>query len=392
MIPTPLPPDFIPFNRPHLAGPELEYIRQAVAAGKLSGNGRFTQRCQQFFEQQYGMPKALLTTSGTDALEMAALLLNIQPGDEVIVPSYTFTSTANAFVLRGARIVFADSLPEHPNLDVSRLEALITPRTRAIVPVHYGGTACDMAAVMALAAQYSLWVVEDAAQAIEATYHNRPLGTFGHLAAFSFHETKNLSAGEGGLLAVNDPELATRAEIIWEKGTNRAAFARGEAARYEWVDVGSSFLPSELNAAYLWAQLENRQIIQRQRQRLWEAYESALTPLAAAGYFQLLPVAAEGQPNWHLFALLCRTEAERDALLAHLRAQHILAVFHYLPLHSSPYYTARHDGRLLPHATRFGQTLVRLPLYHDLQPEQQQRVVAAIQAFFQLPGSSCAVS
>ncbi|AHJ96413.1 dTDP-4-amino-4,6-dideoxygalactose transaminase [Hymenobacter swuensis] len=383
MIPTPLPPDFIPFNQPHLAGPELEYIRQAVAAGKLSGNGWFTQRCQQFFEQQYGIPKALLTTSGTDALEMAALLLNIQPGDEVIVPSYTFTSTANAFVLRGARIVFADSLPEHPNLDVACLEALITPRTRAIVPVHYGGTACNMAGIMALAAQHGLWVVEDAAQAIEATYHNRPLGTFGHLAAFSFHETKNLSAGEGGLLAVNDPELAARAEIIWEKGTNRAAFARGEAARYEWVDVGSSFLPSELNAAYLWAQLENRQAIQQQRQRLWKTYESALTPLAAAGCFQLLPVSAEGQPNWHLFALLCRTETEREALLAYLRARHILAVFHYLPLHSSPYYTARHDGRPLPHAIRFGQTLVRLPLYHDLHPEQQQRVVAAIHAFYQ---------
>lgn len=383
MIPSPLPPDFIPFNRPYLAGPELEYIRQAVAAGKLSGNGLFTQHCQQFFEHHYRIHKALLTTSGTDALEMAALLLDIQPGDEVIVPSYTFTSTANAFVLRGARIVFADSSSDHPNMDATQLESLITSRTRAIVPVHYGGTACDMATIMALAARYNLWVVEDAAQAIEATYQGQPLGTFGHLAAFSFHETKNLSAGEGGLLAVNDPALAARAEILWEKGTNRAAFARGEAARYEWVDVGSSFLPSELNAAYLWAQLENRESIQRQRQRLWQAYNTALAPLAAAGYFQLLPANAEGQPNWHLFALLCGSESERDRLLLFLRDQHILAVFHYLPLHSSPYYAFRHDGRLLPHATRFSQTLVRLPLYHDLQPAQQQRVVAAIQAFYQ---------
>ncbi|SDY11117.1 dTDP-4-amino-4,6-dideoxygalactose transaminase [Hymenobacter psychrophilus] len=383
MIPSPLPPDFIPFNRPHLVGPELEYIRQAVAAGKLSGNGMFTQRCQQFFEQQYGIPKVLLTTSGTDALEMAALLLNIRPGDEVIVPSYTFTSTANAFVLRGARIVFADSRPDHPNLDVTRLEALITPRTRAIVPVHYGGQPCDMTALLALARQHNVWVVEDAAQAIEARLQNRPLGTLGHLAAFSFHETKNLSAGEGGMLAVNDPELAARAEIIWEKGTNRAAFARGEAARYEWVDVGSSFLPSELNAAYLWAQVEARGIIQRQRQRLWETYAAALAPLAATGAISLLPTLPDSQPNWHLFALLCTSETERDALLAYLRQQHILAVFHYLPLHCSPYYAARHDGRPLPHADRFGWTLLRLPLYHDLQPEQQHRVIEAVRTFYE---------
>lgn len=384
MIPSPLPLDFIPFNRPSLAGPELEYIQQAIAAGKLSGNGAFTQRCQQFFEQFYNIPKVLLTTSGTDALEMAALLLNIQPGDEVIVPSYTFTSTANAFVLRGARIVFADSCPDHPNLDVARLAALITPRTRVIVPVHYGGQPCDMPALLALARQHNLWVVEDAAQAIEARFQDRPLGTFGHLAAFSFHETKNLSAGEGGMLAVNDQQLAARAEIIWEKGTNRAAFARGEAARYEWVDVGSSFLPSELNAAYLWAQVEEREVIQQQRQRLWETYAAALAPLASTGAYGLLPVLPDSQPNWHLFALLCDSELERDALLAYLRQRHILAVFHYLPLHRSPYYAPRHDGRPLPYADRFGRTLVRLPLYHDLQPEQQQRVIEAIRTFYEI--------
>ncbi|KAA9332278.1 dTDP-4-amino-4,6-dideoxygalactose transaminase [Hymenobacter busanensis] len=375
-------PDFIPFNRPHLAGPELMYIQQAVAAGKLSGNGQFTQRCQRFFEQQYGIGKALLTTSGTAALEMAALLLNLQPGDEVIVPSYTFTSTANAFVLRGARIVFADSCADHPNLDPAEVARLITPRTRAIVPVHYAGAACDMDALLALARQHGLWVVEDAAQAIEGYYRGKRLGTLGHLAAFSFHETKNISAGEGGLLAVNDPQLAARAEIIWEKGTNRAAFFRGEAARYEWVDIGSSFLPSELNAAYLWAQLEALADIQRRREHLWRRYAEAFEPLRDAGYFELLPVPAGATSNWHLFAVVCRSQTERDALLAYLTSQHILAVFHYLPLHASPFYHARHDGRPLPHAERFGRCLVRLPLFYDLTPEQQDRVVAAVLAFY----------
>lgn len=383
MIPSPLPPDFIPFNRPYLAGPELEYIRQAVVAGKLSGNGQFTQRCQQFFEQRYGIAKTLLTTSGTDALEMAALLLNIQPGDEILVPSYTFTSTANAFVLRGARIIFVDSRPDHPNLDATQLEALITPRTRVIVPVHYGGTACDMGMIMTLAARYGLWVVEDAAQAIEATYRDQPLGTFGHLAAFSFHETKNISAGEGGLLAINDPSLIARAEIIWEKGTNRAAFHRGEAARYEWIDVGSSFLASELNAAYLWAQLEAIGSIQQRRRQLWEQYAAGLAPLAATGAIQLLPQLLDSRPNWHVFALLCATEAERDALLEHLRQHHILAVFHYLPLHQSPYYASRHDGRALSHAERYARTVVRLPLFHNLTAEQQNRVIEAVRAFYQ---------
>lgn len=385
MLPPPLPFDFIPFNKPHLVGPELEYIRQAVAAGKLSGNGEFTRLCQQFFEQQYGIYKALLTTSGTAALEMAALLLDIQPGDEVIVPSYTFTSTANAFVLRGARIVFADSCPDHPSLDITQLEALITARTRAIVPVHYGGQPpTDLPALLALAERYGLWLVEDAAQAIEARYEGQPLGTFGHLAAFSFHETKNLSSGEGGLLAINDSRLAARAEIIWEKGTNRAAFARGEAARYEWVDIGSSFLPSELNAAYLWAQLEALTAIQIRRQQHWQYYAAALAPLTDSGAFKLLPAIVGAQPNWHLFAIICRNQVERDALLTHLRQQGILAVFHYLSLHRSPYYASQHDGRPLPHADHFSQTLVRLPLYHDLQPEQQQRVVHVIKRFYRI--------
>lgn len=385
MIPS-LPPEFIPFNRPHLTGPELEYIRQAVAAGKLSGNGEFTHRCQQFFEQRYGVAKALLTTSGTDALEMAALLLNIQPGDEVIVPSYTFTSTANAFILRGARIVFADSGPDHPNLDWQQVAPLLTPRTKAIVLVHYGGQPLiGLRELLALARQRNLWVVEDAAQAIEARYEGQQLGTFGHLAAFSFHETKNISAGEGGMLIINDPSFMTRAEILWEKGTNRAAFSRGEAARYEWVDIGSSFLASELNAAYLWAQLQAIDTIQARRRHLWEYYAETLAPLAASGTFRLLPEITATQPNWHIFALLCNHEAERDALLAHLRERHILAVFHYLPLHKSPFYQSQHDGRTLSHAERYASTLIRLPLFHDLMPEEQKCIIRAIYDFYKVP-------
>ncbi|MCA8829000.1 dTDP-4-amino-4,6-dideoxygalactose transaminase [Hymenobacter pini] len=382
MILENLPPDFIPFNRPFLAGSELTYIQQAVANGKLSGNGMFTRQCQHFFEAEYGFNKALLTTSGTDALEMAALLLDIQPGDEVIIPSFTFTSTANAFLLRGARIVFADSSPTHPNLDVTQVQQLITPRTRAIVPVHYGGQGCDMRALLALAEAHTIWVVEDAAQAIEAWHHEQRLGTFGHLAAFSFHETKNISAGEGGLLAINAPQLAARAEIIWEKGTNRAAFARGEAARYEWVDIGSSFLPSELNAAYLWGQLEARHQIQQQRQVLWQTYAAGLAPLAANGHFSLLPTRAADRANWHLFALICNSQQERDALIAFLKQRHILAVFHYLPLHSSPFFQAQHDGRPLPWATHFSNRIIRLPLYHELQPAQQQFIIQCIHRFY----------
>ncbi|HEX8349552.1 MAG TPA: dTDP-4-amino-4,6-dideoxygalactose transaminase [Hymenobacter sp.] len=374
---------FIPFNRPYFTGQELTYIQQAVAAGKLSGNGQFTQKCQRFFEQRYGISKALLTTSGTAALEMAALLLDIQPGDEVIIPSYTFTSTANAFVLRGAHIVFADSLPDHPNLDVARVEALITDRTRAIIPVHYAGTACDMAPLLTLARRYKLWVVEDAAQAVEARYNDIPLGTLGHLAAFSFHETKNVSAGEGGLLAVNDPSLAARAEILWEKGTNRAAFFRGDAAKYQWMDVGSSFLPSELNAAYLWAHLEQLEPIQARRHYQWDYYYQALAPLAAAGYFSLPTVPAYAHQNWHIFYLICRSTQERADLIRHLAAHEILAVFHYQTLHDSPFYHARHDGRLLPNATHYAQHLVRLPLFFELTTADQNRVIEAIYSFYE---------
>ncbi|MDU0371641.1 dTDP-4-amino-4,6-dideoxygalactose transaminase [Hymenobacter endophyticus] len=372
----------IPFNKPLLAGQELTYIQQALTQGKLSGNGYFTQQCQGFLQVRYGLPLALLTTSGTAALEMAALLLGIQPGDEVIMPSFTFTSTANAFLLRGARIIFADSLAHHPNLDVAQLALLITPRTRAVVPVHYAGVACDMAPLMQLAQEHGFYVVEDAAQAIESRYQDQALGAVGHLAAFSFHETKNIIAGEGGLLAINDPHFAARAEIIWEKGTNRAAFFRGQVARYQWVDIGSSFLPSELNAAYLWGQLERLEAIQERRQQQWQHYRAGLQTLAAAGYFALPTVPDYAVHNAHIFYLLCRNQAERDGLIRHLAQRQILAVSHYQPLHASPYYQARHDGRPLPHALAHAQRLVRLPLYYELRPADQQRVLNAVQHYY----------
>lgn len=372
----------IPFNKPYLSGRELEYIQQAIQKGQLSGNGWFTHQCQRFFEQQYGIGKALLTTSGTAALEMAALLLNIQPGDEVIVPSFTFTSTANAFVLRGAHIIFADSQPEHPNLDVAQVESLITPRTRAIVVVHYAGVACDMAAVLQLAERHGLFMVEDAAQAIDSYYQQRPLGSVGHLAAFSFHETKNVIAGEGGLLAINDVRFQQRAEVLWEKGTNRAAYFRGETAKYQWIDVGSSYVASELSAAYLWAQLEQLPAIQHQRQQQWSRYYQALHPLAQAGFFALPTVPPYAQHNWHIFYLLCRSLEERTALIQHLAAHQVLAVFHYQTLHDSPFYHEQHDGRLLPNATHYANCLVRLPLFFELTPADQQRIIAAIYEFY----------
>lgn len=371
----------IPFNKPYFSGNETRYIEQAVRSGKISGDGQFTRRAHAYFEQAWGFGKALLTTSGTDALEMAALLLDIGPGDEVIVPAFTFVSTANAFVLRGANIVFADSTAANPNLDADALEALVTPRTRAVVPVHYAGIACDMAAVLATAARHGLAVVEDAAHAIDSFYRGQRLGTLGALAAFSFHETKNIIAGEGGLLAVNDAQFARRAEIIREKGTTRSAFFRGEAAEYNWVDVGSSFLPSELTAAYLWAQIENLADIQRQRIARWARYYEGLGALRALGVgLPVLPDYATN--NGHLFYLVCHDRAERAALIAHLGQRRILAVFHYLALHQSPYYAARHDGRALPWADHYANCLVRLPLFYELSEAAQQRVIAAVLDFY----------
>lgn len=357
----------IDFNRPHLTGNELKYIQQAVVDNlKISGNGEFTKKCQHFFEERYGFKKCLLTTSCTDALEMAAILCDIQPGDEVIVPSYTFVSSALAFVRAGAKIVFADSMERNPNIDAEKIEDLITPRTKVIVPVHYAGVACDMDRIMEIADRHGLLVVEDAAQAIDSYYKGRPLGSIGHLAAFSFHETKNIISGEGGLLVINDARFIRRAEIIWEKGTNRAEFFRGEVNKYGWCDTGSSFLPSEIIAAFLWAQLEELDAIQSKRKKLWNQYFELLKPLADKGAFCLPEIPDYATNNAHMFYLVNHSIEERSALIKLLKANDVQAVFHYLSLHSSPYYHERHDGRELPNCDRFADCLVRLPLFYDL--------------------------
>lgn len=368
----------IPFNKPYITGGEKQYLDQALASGKLSGNGDFTRKCQALLESRYSLRKTLLTTSCTDALELASLLIDLKPGDEVIVPSYTFVSSANAFALRGAKLVFADSRKDHPNLDADSLESLITPRTRALVPVHYGGQACDMAKIMAIADKHKLWVVEDAAQAIDSVFEGQYLGGVGHLGAFSFHDTKNIIAGEGGALAINHEPFVKRAEILWEKGTNRSAFFRGEVDKYGWVDVGSSFLPSELIAAFLLAQLEQVEKIQRQRMDAWKAYHAALSPLEHEGIL-VMPNQAH---NAHLFYLVCRSLDERTALIAHLKTQGIASVFHYLSLHKSPYFSGKHDGRTLPHADRFTDCLLRLPMYADLGSTGAERVADAVLEFY----------
>lgn len=371
----------IGFNKPYLTGNETLYIQQAVALEKISGDGEFTRRCHRFFEQKYGFRRVLLTTSCTDALEMAALLTGIGPGDEVIMPAYTFVSTANAFVLRGARIVFADSGAGNPNLDAAGLESLITPRTKAIVPVHYAGVACDMDEIMQVARKHNLFVIEDAAQAIDSYYRGRPLGGIGHLAAFSFHETKNVMSGEGGMLVINDEQFLHRAEIIREKGTNRSAFFRGEVDKYGWVDVGSSFLPSDIIAAFLYAQLENLDGIQRRRRQIWEWYREGLASLETDGLLRLPQVPDYATNNAHMFYLVCRNDKEREGLIAHLKGEGIQAVFHYLSLHSSPYYREKHDGRQLSHADAYSDCLVRLPMYYELTLEQVQLVTSAVQAY-----------
>ncbi|MBC8111830.1 MAG: dTDP-4-amino-4,6-dideoxygalactose transaminase, partial [Verrucomicrobia bacterium] len=335
-----------------------------------------------FFEKRFHFPKVLLTTSGTSALEMAALLINIEVGDEVIMPSYTFSSTANAFLLRGAKIVFADSLALHPNIDVNKIESLITSRTKAIVPVHYAGVACDMDAIMGLATKYNLFVVEDAAQAINTSYRNKPLGSFGHLSAFSFHESKNIIAGEAGLLVINKPELELRAEIIREKGTDRSAFFRGDVQKYSWKDIGSSYLPSEILAAILMAQLETLEILQEKRLKSWYYYYHLLKPISQKFEFQLPFIPKECLHNAHIFFLVCKSEAEREALNKHLFEQNIQAYFHYQSLHNSPFFKAKNDGRELPNADKFAQCLIRLPMHYYLTTEEQNSVATAIEIFY----------
>ena len=370
----------IPFNKPGLAGNEFRYMAAAVAAGHLSGDGPFTQPCHALLEEILGAAKVLLTTNCTHALELAALLLDLHPGDEVIVPSFTFVSTANAFVLRGARPVFADIRPDTLNLDETRLAALITPRTRAVFPVHYAGVGCEMDAILEIAAQHGLAVVEDNAHGLFGKYNGRYLGTFGGLATQSFHETKNFTCGEGGALVINDPQYIERAEILREKGTNRSRFFRGQVDKYTWLDVGSSYLPSELLAAFLYAQLEAREQIQARRRAVWEYYAAHLAGWAEAHGVRLPVVPGHCEQPYHMFYLLLPSLAARQALIAHLKAQGILSVFHYLPLHLSDM-GQRFGGRPgdCPVTESVSDRLLRLPFYNDLTPADQERVVGAIQ-------------
>lgn len=374
----------IPFNKPYLHGRELVYISQAVSMGKISGDGAFTKKCHYFFEQRYDFKKVLMTTSCTDALEMAAILLDIQPGDEVIAPSYTFVSTVNAFALRGAKIIFADSYSDHPNVDPAQIEKLINPNTKAIVVVHYAGVACDMDAIMAIANQHNIPVVEDAAQAIDSYYKGKPLGSIGTFGTFSFHETKNIIAGEGGLLAINDDKYIHRAEIIREKGTNRSSFFRGEVAKYGWVDIGSSFLPSDIIAAYLYAQLENIDTIQARRKAIWQRYHDKLSVVLSNSGIELPIVADYSTNNAHMFYLVCADLEQRTALIQHLKDNEVHAVFHYLSLHTSEFYQDKHTGHTLPNSDYFTDTLVRLPLFYELTDEQVDHICMQIKSFVEL--------
>lgn len=373
----------IPFNKPYLTGKEAHYIYQAVYSGKISGNGTYTKKCQKAFEQKHAIKKALLTTSCTDALEMSAILLNISPGDEVIAPSFTFVSTALAFIRQGAYIRFADSESDTPNINAGTIEPLINKNTKAIVVVHYAGMSCDMDKIMAIANKHNIAVVEDAAQAVDSYYKGRPLGSIGHLSTFSFHETKNLSSGEGGLLGINDEQYIDRAEIIWEKGTNRSQFFRGEVNKYGWVDTGSSFLPSDVIAAFLYAQLENIDYIQKKRCDIWEHYYAELKENEQKGNFKLPSIPAYATNNAHMFYILCNSIEERTALIDHLKSKGVLAVFHYLSLHKSEYYKDKHDGRELPMSDYYEDCLLRLPMYYELSIEEQDYIIEGIKDFFQ---------
>ncbi|MEH2487027.1 dTDP-4-amino-4,6-dideoxygalactose transaminase [Bradyrhizobium sp. AZCC 2230] len=373
--------DFIPFNRPYVTGNELDYVAEAHRNRHLSGDGPFTRQCHDWIEKRTGCAKALLTHSCTAALDLAALLLNFACGDEVIMPSYTFVSTANAVVLRGAVPVFVDIREDTLNLDESLIEAAITPRTRAIVPVHYAGVSCDMDSIIAIAERHDLRIIEDAAQGVLAGYKGRALGAIGDLGSFSFHETKNIISGEGGSLLVRDSNLVAQAEIIREKGTDRASFFRGEVDKYTWRDVGSSLLPSEIIAAFLWAQLEQAQRITEERLAIWRRYHEMLAPLEAQGLLRRPIVPADCQHNGHLYYILLAPEIDRHSVLNELRKNEINAVFHYVPLHSSP--GGKRFGRAhgdLPLTTSLSQRLVRLPMWLGLSAAQQQRVTDVLGA------------
>lgn len=373
----------IPFNIPFTTGKELNYIQEAIESGHLSGNGPFTRKCQSFFEDRYGFNKCLLTTSCTDALEMAALLIDIKPDDEVIIPSFTFVSTALAFTRQGAVIKFVDSRSDHPGMNEIMVESMITDRTRAIVVVHYAGIACDMDIIMSIAKKYSLFVVEDSAHALNSYYKRRPLGSIGHFACFSFHETKSIHSGEGGMLVVNNERFSRRAEILWEKGTNRCEFHRGKADKYGWVDTGSSFLPSEITAAFLYAQLENIDQIQEQRIKIWNQYYKGLVNLSKSGHFALLHVPEYCTNNAHIFFLICRNRDERDGLIDYLKECKILSVFHFLCLHKSEYNKLTGvKSPHLPNALRYEERLIRLPFFVGLKDKNIDEIVSRIGEYY----------
>jgi len=372
----------IGFSKPYFTGKELEYIRQAVESGKISGDGIFTRKCHSFFQEKYGFHRLFLTTSCTDALEMSALLLDVEPGDEIIMPSFTFVSTANAFALRGARIVFIDSERAIPNLDANAIEQHVTNKTKAVVAVHYAGIACDMDKILDVAKKHRFAIVEDAAQAIDSYYKGLPLGRIGDFGAFSFHESKNIISGEGGMLAVNDHGYVHRAEILWEKGTNRAAFFRGEVDKYTWLDIGSSFLPSDVMAAILYAQLEKLEEIQNRRKEIWNLYSQGLEPLQEKGFIQLPWIPDYATNNAHMFYILCSDLDTRTRLVCHLQKKNIQAVFHYVPLHRSPFFENKYHGGELPNCLRYSDCLLRLPLYFELTQEQVGGVIDEIHTFY----------
>jgi dTDP-4-amino-4,6-dideoxygalactose transaminase len=372
----------IQFNRPEYSWKSILAVIGAARSGTLAGNGKYTKKCHAWFENKFGFKKSLLTTSCTDALEMAALLTDLQPGDEIILPSFTFMSTANAFLLRHAKVVFADTTPDVPNIDPSAIEALITSKTKAIAVVHYSGIACDMDRIMQIAQKHHLKVIEDAAHAIGSLYKDKPLGTIGNFGAFSFHETKNIFSGEGGLLTVNDEQFVKRAEIIWEKGTNRAAFYRGEVDKYNWVDIGSSFLPSDAVAAFLYVQLTDFNQIQTRRKKIWWEYYNQLKPMEEKGFIKCPVIPDYATVNGNMFYLVLNDIGKRDALIDHLKKNGIQAVFHYFPLHSSPYFKDKHDGRPLPNTQKFSDCIIRLPFYNSLKPRQIRFIVEKIKQFY----------
>lgn len=373
----------IHFNVPPFVGKELEYVKQAIDAHKICGDGQFTKKCNAWLEERFNAQKVLLTTSGTTALDMAALMCDLQPGDEVILPSFTFSSTATAFVLAGATLVFVDVRPDTMNIDETKIEAAITEKTKVIVPVHYAGVACEMDTIMDIAKRHHLMVVEDAAQGVMSTYKGKALGTIGDFGCFSFHETKNYSMGEGGAILINDPKYNERAEILREKGTNRSKFYRGQVDKYTWIDFGDSYLPSDMNAAYLWAQLEVAEEINNDRLRIYDAYYNAFKYLEEAGKLEL-PIVPQGcVHNAHMFFLKCRSLEERTALINYLKDNDILAVFHYVPLHSAP--AGEKFGRFHGedvYTTAESDKLVRLPMYYKLTQEDQEKVIAAVKAFY----------